>query len=65
MKKFLLLFIAACIAGFACFSVTYWVFKRGFDHSLQLSIILAVVWLIIQYAREYFEKRRKNKTIEK
>lgn len=60
MKKFLFLFVGLCIAGFTCFALSFWVFKKNFNQALQLSVVLAVAWVVIQLIREYGEIRKKR-----
>jgi hypothetical protein len=60
MKKFLFYLISLSIAGFACFAVLHWIFKRDFKYALGFTIVMAFFWIVFQLVKEYLGKRKRT-----
>lgn len=53
--------IAACIVGFACFAVLFWLFDSSYKESLSTAITAGTAGLFAEIARRYFVDKQKRK----
>ena len=59
IRKFLFFFIGYVIAAFACFAILYWVFNRGLNHSLEITLQVAGSWMLVELIRSYFKRKKR------
>lgn len=59
MKKFISLFIASVIIGFAVFAIDYWVLGSGFTNAQVLAVTASITALIVEYLRPTIAKWSK------
>jgi hypothetical protein len=64
VKKFISLFIASLLVGFACFAVFYWLVNWNWSDSLSAGMAAAGGGLVGEYLRSYFEKRKSKRVTE-
>jgi chromate transport protein ChrA len=65
MKKFLGLFLASIIVGFAVFAVFYWIVNWTWSDSFLTGLAAAAGGLVGEYLRPYFEKRKSKRVTER
>jgi hypothetical protein len=59
MKKFLGLFLASIILGFAVFAVFYWLVNWTWSDSFLTGLAAAAGGLVGEYLRPYFERAKE------